>query len=306
MRTKHGELLRIKRPKRVDAKEVNSLASFYDELMYSLIRSDSSSLGFTDFIEIESFAKHYLLSELFYNYDGGNFYLNKSDTTKNSKISAVTIWDFDHSMGMHNEDKNVIYNRSDVYFFKNGLDNKENIGIIGELCKKRIFVDCIKQIFLNELLPYCSTFFNGKDYIALRNNLQHENEIDYNRWPIENERYDLSEIRYFLLERLSFLQKEMWEHKTDEYSLYLIISNQRKNFNRICEIPVQKNSICELPKLHHLTFCGWQNSYGQDMGDCFLAKSDTTVYAKWRDLPFGTNIDRKDIRLFYERIKILF
>lgn len=80
------------------ANEVKAYAKKLFDEMYLALKNNSDNLG--DLIDIDSFAKAYLIQELGKNWDTHSWYLTYvPDEEGNYKFYAAPVWDFDNSIG---------------------------------------------------------------------------------------------------------------------------------------------------------------------------------------------------------------
>lgn len=300
IQTSNGDFFRIKNRKRINDKDKKYISEYLDQMLFSLLEKDSTSTRFKDYIDISTFAKYYLLQECFLNYDWGNFYMSKIDSSGHNKMRAVSVWDFDQSMGIQDEG-DVLYNYPSVYTFKNGGDYGDYLGIFGELCKKREFLDSVRSIFSKQLMKDFYSFFEGEGYDELRKTLLFENKLDCYRWPYELKLDDIDDIKLLLFERIIFLQNQMWQKRNTDCSIMAKVYLPRKNLNKSFEFVVRRGEFFIPPKFHLLTFRGWKNKDNISMSEGFFVNKDTTIYADWLPLPSWFKLDRNIIKILSDK-----
>ena len=199
---------------------------------------------------------------------------------------------------MQHENENVIENNSRLYSFKLGrwCENESKNSIFGLLCKKVAFLDSIRTIFSDSLSPMCRHFLDDNSFRIIKEMLLYENSLDYARWASDNNGSEIDDIRTFILQRLAFLEKEMWQRKADEQMVKMVCYQPRKGLNRMYEFPVRKGSYFVPPVSHLLTFRRWKNKDGETLGDSILVECDTTITADWWSLPSWFKFDRSTIK----------
>ena len=106
--TNMGANVTIKSPQYASKAEVDYIADYYQEFedaALSATGSNAQGKHFTDYIDLESFAKNYVVQELMFSIDGGqtSFYIHKD--ADNDKFVASPIWDFDYALGSFNQQK---------------------------------------------------------------------------------------------------------------------------------------------------------------------------------------------------------
>ena len=274
-----GERLEIERPKKFYDETVEDLQNDFNSLIDSL-RTGS---GWTNKIDISSFATNYLMNEFFLNIDYGNFYMYKSFGADNT-IRAASIWDFDHSMG-EPFNKRSEGNYPNVFAHLMGYElnswDADFNGLIGELNKTTVFKNELKYIFVNRLKPSFETFFLGEGFEDLKKMLEYENQIDYLRWYPKVRYSTVEDIRSFMETRYAFYCEE-YSSNNDSPFLSIITKCQLPDDNntRIRVYKVRKGESFALP-LWGGSFKGWKDSSGNCITDEVTVSSDMTLCAEW-------------------------
>ncbi|MCI8786030.1 MAG: hypothetical protein HFI84_05135 [Eubacterium sp.] len=102
-----GQAVTMKAPEFVSKKQIDYIADFYQEMedaVYSATGYNAEGKHYSEYIDVESVAKMYLLQEYSLNLDSGitSFYLYKdSDLTGDGKFHMAPAWDFDVALGNH-------------------------------------------------------------------------------------------------------------------------------------------------------------------------------------------------------------
>ena len=140
---------------------------------------------YQEYIDIESWAKVYLLNELYKNYDvvNGSIYMYR-DSRDSGKMKAGPIWDLDNSLGissfnlMHNQEVNTPLTKEGWYINTIKLDGN-NYCWFQELAKHQSFVDEIKKVYED----------NREFFLEVEQEIQNEYEAnidsslsDFNKW----------------------------------------------------------------------------------------------------------------------------
>lgn len=104
--TSNGNTYVIKSPEEASEEEVEYIAELFadmEEALYSKTGYNSKGKHFSEYIDIDSFAKMYTIEELTKDWDafvGSNYFYKDKDTNGiQSKIYAGPVWDFDNSWG---------------------------------------------------------------------------------------------------------------------------------------------------------------------------------------------------------------
>ena len=107
--SKNGQPVIMKSPEYISKAQSKYISSFYQEFedaLYSSTGYNSQGKHYTDYIDVESFAKMYLIQELSKNLDAAitSFYIYKdSDLTGDGKMHAAPVWDFDVAIGNYKD-----------------------------------------------------------------------------------------------------------------------------------------------------------------------------------------------------------
>ena len=100
--SKQGQCVTLKSPEFASQAEVRYIAGLWNEMEEAVLASDGvngKGRRFTDYLDVEVFAKTYLLEELTMDIDAGltSFYFYKD--ADSDKFVAAPVWDFDRSLG---------------------------------------------------------------------------------------------------------------------------------------------------------------------------------------------------------------
>lgn len=274
-----GERLEIERPKKFYDETVEDLQNDFNSLIDSL-RTGS---GWTNKINISSFATNYLMNEFFLNIDYGNFYMYKSFGA-DSTIKAASIWDFDNSMGEpFNRRSEGNYPNVFAHLMGYELDSwdADFNGLIGELNKTTVFKNELIYIFANRLKPCFETFFHDEGFEELKQMLEYENQIDYLRWYPKVRNSTVEDIRSFIESRYAFYCEEYDSIDTSPF-LSVITKHHlpADNNTRIRVYKVRKGESFALP-LWGGSFKGWKDSSDNWITDEVTVSSDMSLCAEW-------------------------
>lgn len=202
-----GYVIALKDPKRVSKTQFERIRQRYLAMDASVMHVDPKHHDdILDYLDVESFARYYLLQELFYNKDAytGSFYMYKNADTVDSLIYCAPLWDMDNSMKASLREASSFYNRKEA-------------GFISSLCANPIFWSKVQDIYNQTLSPAMhECFFNEIDstYSVLR----HDISLDSLRWNItRSAQDDFMKISRFMKHRLEFLDEQL---KTDAERTY--------------------------------------------------------------------------------------
>jgi len=193
----------------------NLIQEFEDALYSDNGFNPVTGKHYTEYIDIESWAKLYLVDEIFGNQDGGKYssFLYKDMDSINNLLVAGPVWDYDLSIGngfLFVKKPNVLF----VY--------KHNW--YSQLCKKDDFYQTVTSLYTKVFLPLLKDwFFDEIDNVTERirpsvamDKLRWSNE-EHSRWmySIETNIIDeqVSYLKEFLSQRIEFLSS-VWVDNT--------------------------------------------------------------------------------------------
>lgn len=199
--TEKGIQIRIKEPEFLSIRKVDSIRQLLNETIDAVCSKNGfnhkTGRHYSEYIDVESFAKYYLIQDYLYNIDLGNFYVYGMRDSKGIKLYAGTCWDLSASIGK--SFKKTIYDYPEVFFTRCGFSyyKDEYKGIIGELFKHSEFNSIVDSIFHNNFYPAAKELLFGGAFDSLQCILAKENELDQLKWPDGNG-CDLCTIKPFL------------------------------------------------------------------------------------------------------------
>lgn len=204
----------IKSPEYVTVEQLNYIQKFMHEVQAAIQAEDGknpiSHLHYTNYIDIESFAKVYLLQEISKNYDmnvtSQYFYKPKG---KNSLLHAGPVWDFDNCMGTSSnimsgtrmDDPRDLL--SEHYYLEKRHFSFSRIYIHDDF--KQAAISTYYQEFKPRLNSILET---GLEEYGSQ--LGNSNEMNRIRWQLDKDwQTEISQIRDFMTKRMEFLD-EVW------------------------------------------------------------------------------------------------
>ena len=131
---------------------------------------------YTDYIDIESFAKWILAHDILGSKDSGgtNLYVAKYDDTQNSLLEMPVLWDFDSNFRMEPGEFSKCHSNAGDYYFYN-LFNNSNRSFTTKY--KELWLQ-IKPMLLNTITQYILSITNSEDGRALESS----RVLHYSRW----------------------------------------------------------------------------------------------------------------------------
>lgn len=225
-----GDPIRIKSPKHASPEQVAYIANFYDQLEAAVMdpsgRHPVSGKHYSEYIDIESFARYFLLQEITQNLDGGwcSFFMHK-DIGDSSKMVAGPAWDFDRAM-QRLENPKYSFNRLWTVS-KNTLKKYPNSGgLLYWLWQHEDFRNLAKSIYLEELYIYLIDSIQWQTYAdSLSVLLCDEFKREQTRFPTDQTttyQECTNEVINFLKERNDFLYWLWTADKNDIVSIHIM------------------------------------------------------------------------------------
>lgn len=204
----------IREPKYATKNQVEYVSALFNEIELAVGSQDGFSpktgKHYSDYIDVESFIKYYLIQESFLTIGPGlgSFKMYKdSDSEENNKLVAGPIWDFDNSMANVDVEFMQI---PDVLYALHGMANHPNHyrGLLAELMKHEQSFSDAKSLFNTQLKPILEKWFIGGLYEEALSVISHDSYLNEKRWPVTNGKTysdDVIKIKNFMIERLNAL-----------------------------------------------------------------------------------------------------
>lgn len=174
-----------------------------------------------DLIDLDSWARKYLIEEIFGNMDAGSlsqfYYVDGNDPVK--KVYAGPVWDYDFSMG--GED-HWLKPYTDYYVMNRTCVNEEIFTPwFPALYRQEEFLSRVKELYALEFLPLLQELVSTeiqKDWDMI----QTASVLDSVRWDTawDAVRRELDYIRSFLEKRMAFLS-DLWISETGYHTVYV-------------------------------------------------------------------------------------
>lgn len=215
--SQEGNKIRFKAPEEATEEEVLYIQNLYNE-MFSAAKAltgvcSKSGRMYSDYIDLESFAKYYLIEESLSNMDGGygNLYIYKDRDKINPKLYAGPIWDMEWSMGI-NDYPYFKYPQA-VNMLAGSTD--ENQKLFCYLFQHDDFRLIVDSLFQNCLYPILKQKFSQD---TVPSELNNDAIINYLRWPdlyhSANEEY--AQLCKYMRPHIDFL-KEIFTPSAEEH-----------------------------------------------------------------------------------------
>lgn len=224
--TQNGQTIVVKSPEYASEAQMKYISSYWQEMedaLYSDTGYNSQGKHYTEYIDIVSYARQYLIQEWTNNWDAGltsNYFYKDV----NGKFHAGPIWDFDGAFtnsrgrdGVDLTDPTNLHAKSRTLYysalFGNGdVKNVPNIYALG--FRHADFAETVEAEMKNNFAPAVQTLLNTKfnEYVNKVNNSAIMNAIRWNYYEttdpsvIESEYLsEISALREFIIARTDFL-----------------------------------------------------------------------------------------------------
>lgn len=216
-------------PKYASYNQVSYIAGLYQDFEDAVFSADGSSpytgKMYYEYIDVDSFARKYLLEELVKNLDASftSQYIYKYDDSISSKFYAGPCWDYDKSIAASGITEDGI-NLNDPKGLYAAVQEKES-DIWYALYQHKDFRKTVAAIFFKELEPHLKNNYE-KISFEYSKNIRSSNDCNMIRWNTFPQAATIAEkkILYntkvleladFIDKRLDFLKSE-WEALQDD------------------------------------------------------------------------------------------
>ncbi len=203
LHTLNGDKFALKDPEIVDSIQLRSTEQRYRDMELALTSQGGinpvTGKHFSEYIDITSFVKYYLLQEIFANNDAfwGSYYFYKNADEIDSLFYAGPLWDMDKSLFLKGQ--RVSSCPEALYAFAS------NSSLFQYLCNNLQFQDSIKSIYCREASSLLRVYFDTK-IDSLYHIIQNDVAIENLRWPKKSaSEQDFADIKHFMHQRISFL-----------------------------------------------------------------------------------------------------
>ena len=255
--TTTGQVLRIRYPDVLDESSEAALAAVIQRAENAILSENGidpdSGAAWNDLIDVDSWARKYLIEEIFANIDAGKwsqyFYVSEED----GKIFAGPAWDYDLSMAISWQTS-----ISNTWYCSRLTPNGDPIAPWFEaLSRKPEFMCRVVQIYETEVLPLMLELLDegipqSEKFVA------QSSAINALRWgKTESPEGNVEKIKNYLQERIRFLN-DIWI-EGNEYIKVTAYLGDADGYTDLM-LPVDA-SMDALPSIQEEDFLGW---YWQD------------------------------------------
>ena len=279
--TEAKQALRIHYPLQIDTDTFASLSYAWQSVENAILSENGidelTGKSWQELIDPESWAKKYLIEEVFGNIDAGYlsqyFYMDES-----GKAFAGPVWDYDHALGSYEhwqlESPNILtineFRESDRPWFY-------------ALCQKEEFLKCVISVYQAEFVPLMETVFmeDIEKYLISLSEAAAMNSV---RWFAgENWTDSVYDIALYMDEKIDFFDS-FWLSDTEFHFVYF-----GEDGHTSYQLIAQGETVAKVPVLDDTVsakFIGW---YYEGTDEPFDPEApiceDIVLYAKWENIP---------------------
>lgn len=248
-----GQAVRIRYPEILDEVIEESIASIVQRAENAILAEDGidpeSGAAWDALIDVDSWARKYLIEEIFASADAGKWSQYFYVSSESSKIFAGPVWDYDQSMAMYWQ----LAIPNTWYCGRLDVDGVLLAPWFDALSKKPAFMQRVKEIYEMEVLGVMQELIeDGLDQMA--EDIARPSAINYIRWASEEvQKGDVGQIKQYLQQRIEFLN-DIWLEGNDYIKVTANLSGGDGYVPLM--MPVD-SSMNMLPELQEDDLLGW-------------------------------------------------
>ena len=276
--TNGGQIVSIKYPTECSPAQVNYIADYYQAAEDAVISGD-----FTDYIDLDSWARFYIIEEFFGQMDKTSVFFYKDSDAVDPKIYAGPVWDFDASFGLFEVvDENFISSPYQFYF--------KIWGMYKLLWEQDSFRSAVRQLYETEFIPIMDQFLPAA-FDEYGQQIAAAHAMDKCRWysahtPPYGPLYgslegSLNAMESWLQERRDAFDTVILENG-DFVQVALLLEKQGELYEIF---PVVRGGyfwpLSSAPVREGYTFAGWFDENGVQLSRERIITDNTEFYAKW-------------------------
>lgn len=282
--TKTGQALRIRYPKALNSEQKYELEQEWQSIENAILAPDGIDKAtgdkWTSLIDLDSWAKKYLIEEIFGNIDAGSVsqYFYRDGRGNDFRVYAGPVWDYDLSMG------NTWQTDQLNFMIANRLVEKRGVLTpwFYELYHKDEFITVVQTLFEEECVPLLEQVASKTidNYVYT---IEEAAKMDGVRWDTDGFYADIEKIREFILRRIDFLKK-YWTEGTK----WNIIEAYSEGVSYAYYFVEDGEYIEELPVLASTSsrnFLGWYYENGEPFDSSKRITENMRIEAHWSGTP---------------------
>ena len=302
--TSKGQAVVVKTPEYASKAQVEYISRYYqdfEDALYSGTGYNSKGKHYSEYIDVDSFARMYVIQEFTAIFDGcsSSFFMWKD---VNGKITAGPAWDYDGSLGLGqpNDLINHVPNTADpkllfvqTSFIGNHAENRK--GLLAQAFTHNDFQEKVQEIWAGEFSDYYPTFYDNIEVFKnettasfVMNSVRWDNFGTTDTSAIVNNQnalvkviYDYVDIRYPFLSDAYSADTYFVKYDIGAYGKKLVHDTKIYKSGDDAAILAAPDSTDD-----KMLFVGWTtNSDGSgdmyNVGDKITVTENTVLYAKW-------------------------
>ena len=289
--TSQGDYYVLQSPRYASKEQVDYIADLMQEFQDAVSTEDGihpqTGKHYSDYIDMDSFVRKYLVEEISKNYDGGvtsSFFYKPQDTVSD-KIFAGPVWDFDVAFGNCNLDE-IASNPVGITRLSDHVYGTE---VFARLYEKEDFYSDMVMLYEQKALPYLQTLLAGGIDRMVAESRQSA-ELDSIRWENLENRYqyykdydnDVRYLKYFIQERVCFLNS-VWLNEESYHNVTFVVDGEAWQIFCVKDGLISGDE--PIPARYSSLFMGWVTEAGVPYDRYKPVYEDMTFYAIWQELP---------------------
>ena len=254
---------------------MNRLFLFQDTLQDASAGEDG-----LQYIDLDSWARRYLIDEVFENYDGGchsQFFFWDPRTGHDNRIYAGPCWDYDNCADSWEE---AIQNPRCFLMQRLWKNDSEHTPWYGTLMQKESFRSLVLELYRTELSPKLHTLIESGIADAAQE-IRTASCLNALRWNLKDPEYATEHFRRFMEQRIAFLDSAWIEGK--EYCTVTV--KGAGDYRFYCTLP--GTACADLPTPQELLLEDGIIWVREDSGEAFdtetVIREDITLVAARRE-----------------------
>ena len=310
--TKKGQPITMKSPEYASKAEIEYISSFYQEFedaVYSETGYNELGKHYTEYIDMDSWSKMYLLQEFTFNLDAArtSFYLIKPQGE--DKLYASPAWDFDYSLGKKYSAHRIDTTNPEIWAARDDYLTDTRTGfadklpdlptVLNTLCRHDDFMTKVKAEWKTTFLKQLNQ--ERTDSIEdLIDSLEKSAVMDAIRWNrykttdtaeiLDYYRTVADGVVTFMTKRTAFLTKGLSDDAVRIY--YEANGASGTMFHEALTLngmeAVLKDCDFDAPAFNYI-FAGWNtekdgSGTAYSAGDTVTLDGDLTLYAQWQQI----------------------
>ena len=290
--TSQGDIYAIQSPKYATENQVNYIADKMQEFQDAVEEEDGinreTGKHYSDYIDVDSFVKKYLMEEVTKNYDGGvtSSFFYKPEDSVSTRIFAGPVWDYDVAFGNCNLDEIA----SDPMGITMLNDHVLGTDVFARLYEKEEFYEQAVSLYRRKVLPYL-TYLLEEGIDTLSEKTKQAVKLDSIRWENLENRYqyyesyenDIEYLKYYIDARKKFLN-DVWIYGVEYHSVTFVVDGEA--WKRLYVEDGDTAGREPVPSRYNSLFMGWlTENHNVPYDEYKPVYEDMTFYATWQELP---------------------